>query len=690
MWGLVPQQLTGFTVNLLFAIAFVILYKRDKKKYLFCWAFALILLVLQNFVNLLPAIGVPQVAALIIGRILNIAASLLSIWGAHAFFGDEPSLLWLPIVFMGFVWSVLGQALNVGYVAAALPVYVVISALLALTAQKVAESDHRGVGHLLTGVGFTIFAIYAFTIPWISREPWFSKLENQLDLFFSVVVIVGVFTLHNEMARAEAEESASRYHSVFTNSIDGIFVTDGEGKIVAANTSLAEIFGYASPELMTGLNYESILQPVDGDRSIFTSERVFNAAVSTKDLSGKDLDLRLNLLRHGDEMGSLIRLEGAVRDLTKESAYRRQLMQSQRLDSMGRLAGAMAHDFNNMLTAIHGNVQLVLLHYSLEKEAIIRLGDTLKAVESAREMTSQLLSFARYQPLATKAIEVNEVVKAVCELMSPTMPSSISLRTDLTKEELFVRAGDTQIEQIVMNLILNGQDALSDSGAINVSLTCDDETVVFEVSDNGKGINEKDLEHIFEPFFTTKSLGKGTGLGLASVYGIVQQLEGTITVNSELNVGTKFTVCLPRCSEMKGIEFNASSPSIVNSDGQLRVLLVEDKDMVRNVAAQMCESLGYEVIKASSGFEALDLASKQEYDILLSDVVMPKMSGPTLAAKLLVDKERLPCVFLSAYAPHPETWPAGCTFLQKPFSINELKESIQGAISHPASLCSAK
>ena len=685
MGELIPQKITEFTVNLLFAVAFIILYHRDRKKYLFYWAFALNLLVLQNFVNLLPSIGLPQVASLIIGRILNIAASLLSIWGAHAFFGDEPSLLWLPIVFMGFAWSILGQAFQVAYVAAALPIYLVIAALLALTAQKVAESHHSGVGHILTGVGFTIFAIYAFTIPWISREPWFSELENQLDLFFSIVVIVGVLTLHNEMARTEAEENASRYHSVFTNSIDGIFVTDGEGKIVAANTSLADIFGYASPKEMTGLNYESILLPTNRDNSIFTNERVFNAAVSTKDLSGNELELRLNLLRHHDEMGSLIRLEGAVRDLTKESVYRRQLMQAQRLDSMGRLAGGMAHDFNNLLTAIHGNVQLVLLHNSLKKEAIMRLGDTLKAVECAREMTTQLLAFARYQPLAKKAIRVNDVILAVCELLSRTLPSSVSLKTELTEKEVFVRAGYAQLEQIVMNLVLNGRDAISDAGTINVSLSCDDELVVFEVSDSGKGISEKDLEHIFEPFFTTKALGEGSGLGLASVYGIVQQLKGNITVSSELHAGTRFTVTLPRCINEGNIEFNESAAPPIDSEKQMKVLLVEDKDMVRNVAAQMCESLGFEVIKASSGFEALDLASKQDYDILLSDIVMPKMSGPTLAAKLLVDKERLPCVFLSAYAPHPETWPAGCTFLRKPFSITELKESIEGALSHPAS-----
>ena len=491
------MQKTEFALNLLLALAFVMLYRRDKRPYLFFWAAALIAIVFQNLVNLLAVVAIPKVVAIIVGRVLNLVGSLLSVWGAHAFFGDNPSSLWLPIVGIAFFWSFVGPALSYSAFWSAFPVYLVVSALLAATAKKVIAGKHPGVGHYLAGAGFVTAAVYAFSLSWFFNRSWFPIVEEQFDFFMPVVISIGIFTLHNENARADAERSAERYESVFSNAIEGVFVADGEGFIVSANMALARIFGYEEPKCLEGHSIDEILFCKEMNAKELCEDRITNMAVDAKSKDGKALSLRVNLLRHRNSSGEVERIEGSVQDVTKENAFRERLHQAQRMESMGRLAGGIAHDFNNLLTAIHGSVQLALVGSDFKPKVKEHLKDSIKAVECARDMTSQLLSFARFQPMEQKSINVQEVLDRTVKLFGRTLPNAITLKENRMPEELYVQAGETQIEQIVMNLLANARAAIADKGEISIELLANGDTLQLSIRDTGKGIPKEELGKIF-------------------------------------------------------------------------------------------------------------------------------------------------------------------------------------------------
>ena len=402
-----------------------------------------------------------------------------------------------------------------------------------------------------------------------------------------------------------------------------------------------------------------------------------------------------------DKNGKPLYLLGISEDITERKKLEDQLLQAQKMESIGRLAGGVAHDYNNMLAVIIGNTDIALAEMDPALPLYKRLQDIRKAAQRSAELTSQLLAFARRQISAPRVFDLNEVLAGMIKMLRILIGEDIDLAWMPTSELCPVRMDPSQIDQILVNLCINARDAIADVGKITIetkNTSIDDaycagnpellpgNFVVLSVSDNGHGMDAQTVQKIFEPFFSTKKMNnKGTGLGLATVYGIVKQNGGFINVYSEPGVGTTFKVYLPR--QLKAVERvtkPAETAPLVK--GHETVLLVEDEPVILSMATLMLEKFGYSVLAFSKPKEAIDAAGGYPSNIhlLITDVIMPEMNGPLLAEKISSIFPDIKCLYMSGYTDnviaHHGVLDEGVNFLQKPFSMEALAEKVRAVL----------
>ncbi len=380
-----------------------------------------------------------------------------------------------------------------------------------------------------------------------------------------------------------------------------------------------------------------------------------------------------------------------------------QLIQAQKMESVGRLAGGVAHDFNNMLSIISGNAEMILQDVDRDFPFFENLQEISKAAERSTNLTRQLLAFARKQTIAPKVLDLNETLEGMLKMLRRLIGEDIDLAW-LPKQDLWpVKVDPTQIDQMLTNLCINARDSIEGVGKVTIEtgnvrfdeaycLEHDEfipgDFVVIAVNDNGCGMDKPTLENLFEPFFTTKEVGKGTGLGLATVYGIVKQNNGFINVYSELRCGTTFKIYLPRYAEVteKASQKGSERAAVTGNE---TILVVEDEKGILQMTTKLLERLGYKVLSASSPLEAIRTAESHtgKIDILISDVVMPEMSGRDMAAKLLQAYPGLKCLFMSGYTAdviaHHGVLDEGIQFINKPFSIKALAAKVRDILNKP-------
>jgi two-component system, cell cycle sensor histidine kinase and response regulator CckA len=397
-------------------------------------------------------------------------------------------------------------------------------------------------------------------------------------------------------------------------------------------------------------------------------------------------------------------LDGVILDITElkqaqqhNEELERKFLQAQKMESVGRLAGGVAHDFNNMLGVIIGNTEIALDKLPADNPVQTELAGIKTAAERSAALTQQLLAFARKQIYAPKILDLNATVAGMLPMLRRLIGEDIDLAWLPGSDGRLVKMDPTQIEQILANLCVNARDAIVDTG----KLTIETGTAVFDhaycaehpgfvpgsyvllaVSDNGSGMTDETLGQLFEPFFTTKELGKGTGLGLATVYGIVKQNNGFINVYSEVGQGTTFRIYLVRHEgEIVAVDNDADTVEMVG--GQECILLVEDEPMLNEMTTMMLERQGYAVLPAATPSEAMRLAGEhgRGIDLLITDVVMPEMNGRELASRLADIVPRLKCLFVSGYTAnviaHHGVLDEGVHFMQKPFSSRELAAKVR-------------
>jgi signal transduction histidine kinase/CheY-like chemotaxis protein len=375
------------------------------------------------------------------------------------------------------------------------------------------------------------------------------------------------------------------------------------------------------------------------------------------------------------------RLTAEKRARERELQLAQQLEEAQRLESLGRLAGGVAHDFNNLLTVLLGCAELAELNLTKNPLLAARsLRDLQTTAERGASLTAQLLDFASRRPASPRHVDLNDAVRSAAKLLERLLEASVELRVQTWSAPCVVHIDPGSLERLLLNLAINARDAMPHGGVLGLSLSTrrfgDQDHVLLEVADTGAGIAPIDLPHIFEPFFTTKARGKGTGLGLASVYGIVKQSLGQIEVESKPSQGTVFRVRWPRVLEAELMEPRRLSDP---GGGYERILLVDDDAEVRAVALAHLEAAGYTVLPAASGEEALEVLAKNSVQMLVSDVSMPGMSGVELARKVRALAPAVPILLISGYSDevnHEQL----ARFLPKPFSGQRLLAEVRSAL----------
>src|ERR1700704_5058874 len=400
-------------------------------------------------------------------------------------------------------------------------------------------------------------------------------------------------------------------------------------------------------------------------------------------------------------------MEGIIVDITERKQLETQLQQARRMEAIGRLAGGIAHDFNNLLTIIKGYAELAMKRPKVSPELHTDIERIEDASERASTLVRQLLAFSRRQVLQPKLLDLNSIVMGLDKLLRRLMDEAIQMSTVTGKNIGTIKADPGQMEQVIMNLVVNARDAMPNGGGLtvetaNVDLGGGDASdhatvkpgqyVMLAVSDTGTGMSPETVAHIFEPFYTTKESGRGTGLGLSTVYGIVKQSGGYIWVYSELGKGTTFKVYLPRVKDAVQAPAAAETPASTTRKGHETILLVEDEPDVRELTQMVLSERGYRVIEALTPEDAERLAGNNgaEIHLLLTEVVMPGMSGRELAKRLTGRYPNLRVLYMSGYTynvmAQDGTLEEGISFLQKPFTPQVLTQKVREALDRPVSV----
>lgn len=499
-------------------------------------------------------------------------------------------------------------------------------------------------------------------------------------------------------------ESESRYRSLVHNATFGIYWVTLDGDLLHVNPALVQMLGYDSAEELLAIKKT---EPLYRDPSVrvllleqYNRKGRVDAQVEWIRKDGKPITVRLCGQRVADQDHSSECIEVIVENITHRLVLEKQLLQAQKFEGIGQLAGGIAHDFNNMIGAIIGWADLGLeetepgsrLHRHFEK--IRHQADRTAA------LTRQLLAFARRQILEPRNIDLNRTITETLSLLEKVIGGNIEIRRHLAPDLSVVRADPTQVEQVLMNLCINARDAMPEGGSLAIETRnasfgeeyCSRHPfarpghyALIAVTDTGTGMDAATLDRIFEPFFTTKGQGKGTGLGLATVYGIVRQSGGFLNVYSELGFGTTFRVYLPVSAEAEKIPDIAEDPRPVRG-GTETILVAEDHEGLREIARETLATLGYKVLLVTDGEQALrELQARgAQIDLALLDVVLPKLSGPEVYARICGDHRELPVIFATGYSAEMsqlhDIQRHGLPILQKPYAPRDLARKVREAL----------
>lgn len=553
-----------------------------------------------------------------------------------------------------------------------------------------------------TGVGKTLeYRMQHKDGSWRFLESTSSVIRGPAGESESLVIVNRDITERKAAAKS-LRQVESGFRAMVEDAPFGIYRCLSDGKLLRANPAFQGMLGYQSAQELLEANFVQDVFSSPSEfgkfRNLLDGEGEFkDVTVELKKKDGTQITVRCagRSVHEGDGLACF---DVFAEDVTEKRILERQLRMAGKMEAVGRLSGGIAHDFNNLLGVIIGYSQMFKRKLEPDSPLLEHAAEIEKAGQRAAALTRQLLAFSRQQMLTTTVLNLNDLVEDMVKMLPRLIGEDIAVSTSLAANLGKVRADKGQIEQVIMNLAVNARDAMPDGGTLRIE-TADRELdqayarhhpgsrpgqyVMLAVIDSGVGIDAETLPHIFEPFFTTKEVGKGTGLGLATVYGVVKQSDGYIWVDSEPGDGTSFQIFLPE------VEGERSSPAAVGaaedspmSQRSERILLVEDSDPLRKLTKAFLEAHGFNVIAAQSGEEALKLEvlASVKLDLLLTDVVMPGMNGRVLAERLLSRYPRIKVLYVSGYSdslvavhgvPDPET-----TLLSKPYTEEQLVHKV--------------
>ena len=525
------------------------------------------------------------------------------------------------------------------------------------------------------------------------------RIDAETNSDGQVVKLLG--TIQDITDRKQAVEalkkSEEKQRAIFDANPNPVVVTDAKGRLECSNPAFSETFGWTMEELKG-----KEIPFVPDDQQEMTAAKLQEIATYGRPI--RFLSRRLS--KHGDILEVIVSaaiikgpedsIAGLVVNLTDVTEQRKledQLQQALKMESVGRLAGGVAHDLNNMLVAILGYGELLLDDQRLDEELKRKISLMHQAGQRSRDLVEQLLAFSRKQTLRMEWLDLNEVICNFKGLLQKTIRENIEVQFNLSPGLPAVKADQSQLEQVILNLALNAQDSMPDGGGLTFETQATelDESqaashvdvlpgryVLLMVSDTGQGMDRETQEHIFEPFFTTKGVGKGTGLGLATVYGIVKQHQGHIWVSSEPDHGATFEILLPAADTPRGRNARRVGEEKQDTRGQETVLVAEDETTVRELTVSVLQNQGYQVLFAANGTQSLQLLDEWDgsLSLLITDVIMPDMNGKILFEYVRLRHPHVRVLYMSGYArdgiTHQGVLDQGVDFIQKPFSVQDL------------------
>ena len=509
--------------------------------------------------------------------------------------------------------------------------------------------------------------------------------------------------------QAEIDRQSLLFQAVFDHVPEALVISSPDGQIILVNPAATRMFGYTADEAV-GLWLSALFSdPADLEKleansaaqaAGGTESWTISAPLKRKD--GSKFPGQGHVADIDGADGSRVAVVSLFRDMTEELRQKEAALKSQRLEAIGQLSGGIAHDFNNLLTIISGNLELLEETISNPQDHEL-LSRAARAADSGARLTNRLLTFARRRQLAAEVINLNEQVRGMTELLQRTIGDTIELRTHLARDLWLARVDAGEVEAAVLNLAINARDAMPDGGKLAIrtdNAMLEDGEIGFEgpltageyvrisVSDNGAGMTKETLSRVFEPFFTTKAPGRGTGLGLSTIYGFVKQSNGNITIYSELGTGTTVNLYLPRSSDAKSAE-QAGAPSDALAAKGERVLVVEDNRDVRALTVKRFERLGYQVVECVTGAEAREaLKNGLAVDIVFTDIMMPGgLTGIDLGRWVGENRPKLPVILTTGFAEEiagtttgKESW----TILRKPYTQKDLANVVRTVLEKQA------
>jgi PAS domain S-box-containing protein len=525
-----------------------------------------------------------------------------------------------------------------------------------------------------------------------------------------IAVATLLLILEREAGTASAvRDSEQRYRLLFERNLAGVFRSRVDGTLIDCNEALCKMLGYDSREELQRVGMLSLY--VDPEERGFamtalaTQGQLINHEVRLRRKDGSEIVTLANVAQLWETPAAV--LEGTMLDVSEVRRLQDHLAQAEKMEAIGGLAGGVAHDFNNLLMIITGYCELLAdglddpgLHAHAE--------EALKACWRAADLTKQLLAFSRKQPIAPQVLDLNRVVREMSVMLRRLISEDIDLQIDLEESPICCRADATHVQQVLMNLAANARDAMPAGGRLLIQTSAHTlnaeqaaklaplkpgDYVVLAVGDSGSGIDLAIRERIFEPFFTTKEMGRGTGLGLSTVYGIVKQNQGSIFVESELGHGATFRIYLPRVQD--AVAATVSTLKETHPPVPATILFVEDELPLRDAGAEYLRSCGYKVFTASNGAEAMAIAGGVScpIDLLVTDVIMPGMTGPELAQELCSLRPSLRVVYMSGYASdspvHRKIGANSGIYLQKPFSFHLLGKKLDELLRNGGAMACA-
>lgn len=679
------SQLAGSgLVALLIGAVLLYLRDRDHAPYMDCWARAFFASAIRQVAAIFTALNGPHVAADLIMHLAILVEGLLLLRGTYQFLGRDVPKRWLYVAATVGAWTMAAPFLNVGFLATTLPLFAFRGMSDLVAAHSLLSKNDRQIGALVAGIAFLLWGIHRLNYPFLRPVPWFAPWGFMLAAFFGVAVGVGLLMMHYEKARRELAQQEEEFRSLFENALDGYFRADHAGVLLNVNPAFAAMLERPAEQLI-GKNLEEFTSQT----APWTDTNLDGLEQTWRRPDGRPVHVLLRV-RELQRKGQTY-FEGSVRDISQTRMMQEQLDLARRMDALGRLAGGIAHDFNNILTAIMGGVDLAEMELADGTSPQANLAIIRLSARKAAELAAQLLAFTKQRQGEASPVRIDTAISNTEAMLRRLLPEHVHLIVRKDGGTAHCLAEPGQIERIVLNLAVNAQDAMPRGGTLEIETQTDAERThaTLIVRDSGQGMDPDILQQIFEPFFSTK-LDRGTGLGLANVYKIVESLGGAISVKSAIGHGSEFRVKLPIVDTAVGLEHTFETP-LPTVDGSPLVLLVEDRDFVRRSTQRILERSGYRVLATRDGAEALQVAQSKldTIDVVLSDVMMPRKSGPELIHELRLLRPALPCVLMSAHTEEDLSDELAANFLAKPFTAVELILKLENARSRAHSTTSS-